>query len=61
MTYDDRPLIVHVFLYFSDIAECNSIPCLNGAVCNDAVNGYTCVCLAGYSGVHCETGNQVLN
>ena len=40
----------------SDIDECASNPCENAATCNDAVNGYTCTCVAGFTGVHCETG-----
>jgi hypothetical protein len=40
----------------SDIDECASNPCLNGAACVDDVNGYTCACVAGYTGDHCETG-----
>ena len=35
--------------------ECSSSPCQNGATCKDAVNGYSCACVAGYEGVHCET------
>ena len=42
---------------FADIDECSSNPCMNGATCTDAVNSYTCGCVAGYTGTHCETGN----
>ena len=42
-----------------DINECGSTPCLNGASCNDAVDGYTCACGAGYTGTHCETGDSL--
>ena len=27
---------------------------MNGGTCSDGVNSYTCLCAAGYSGVHCE-------
>lgn len=27
--------------------ECESVPCLNGAVCMDDVNGYDCFCPEG--------------
>ncbi|KAK2153589.1 hypothetical protein NP493_2290g00000, partial [Ridgeia piscesae] len=38
-----------------DIDECASSPCRNGATCNDAVNSYTCRCVAAYTGNLCET------
>ena len=42
-----------------DINECSSSPCLNGATCTDAVNSYTCGCVAGYTGTHCVTGDSL--
>ena len=42
-----------------DINECSSSPCMNGATCTDAVNSYTCACVAGYTGTHCETGGKL--
>merc|ERR1711937_99279 len=37
-----------------DIDECATQPCLNGAVCVDGVNGYTCVdCPTTHTGDHC--------
>jgi len=43
-----------------DIDECGSNPCENGATCIDAVDSYTCSCVAGYTGTHCETGNSTI-
>ena len=40
----------------TDINECYSSPCQNGGTCEDLVNGYTCYCLSGYSGDHCQIG-----
>jgi hypothetical protein len=44
--------------YLADINECLSGPCQNSAACTDNVNGYTCTCVDGYTGVHCETGGS---
>jgi hypothetical protein len=34
---------------------CASNPCENGATCYEGTYSYTCDCVAGYSGVNCET------
>ncbi len=54
VSYNDRLDIILV-----DINECSSSPCVNGATCTDAVNSYTCACVAGYTGPHCETGESL--
>ena len=34
-----------------------SSPCQNGAACkNDNLGGYTCTCVAGYTGTNCQYG-----
>jgi len=39
--------------------ECySSIHCMNAATCTDAVYSYTCGCVVGYTGKHCETGSS---
>ena len=34
----------------TNINECSSSPCLNGGICTDGVNKYTCACQSGYGG-----------
>lgn len=42
----------------TDIDECKSAPCKNGATCNQYVNSYTCSCPPGFSGVNCQTNDE---
>ena len=42
-----------------DINECSDNGCMNGATCTDAVNAYTCACVAGYTGTHCEKSENL--
>lgn len=46
----------YVPVYFIDIYECYNNNCTNGATCKDGVNGYTCICMSGYTGTYCEIG-----
>lgn len=39
----------------TDIYECESNPCLNGATCVDRLNQFQCVCVPGFSGKLCES------
>ena len=47
-------------IFSVDIDECNPNPCLNGAVCVDGINSYTCNCPAGYTGVNCEISKKTI-
>ena len=46
---------VRHFLFFLDINECYSNPCLNGGTCVDGVNSFHCNCIAYFIGARCET------
>lgn len=46
----------YVPVYFIDIYECYNNNCTNGATCKDGVNGYTCICMSGYTGTYCQIG-----
>ncbi|XP_034753236.1 protein eyes shut homolog isoform X1 [Etheostoma cragini] len=37
-----------------DVNECCSVPCHNGAICQDLINSYVCHCRSGWTGLHCE-------
>lgn len=36
------------------ITDCFAEPCQNGAQCTSLIPGYTCQCLTGWTGLHCE-------
>eukprot|EP00057_Strongylocentrotus_purpuratus_P013451 XP_011667925.1 PREDICTED: fibropellin-1-like [Strongylocentrotus purpuratus] len=39
----------------TDIDYCSTTPCMNGGICIDEVNNFTCNCAAGYKGDTCQT------
>ena len=41
--------------------ECASDPCLNGGVCNDLTNSYSCSCPQGFTGNRCEQSKLSLS
>ena len=52
------PLVIEFLFHSIDIDECASIPCQNNATCADAVDMYTCKCVAGFTGIICVTSKQ---
>ncbi len=46
--------------YFSDVNECESSPCSNGATCVNLIAGYHCICPSGYNYTHCQNGKHCL-
>jgi hypothetical protein len=54
-------VIVGGGVMIADVDECASSPCQYGGTCVDGINGYTCNCAPGYTGVKCETGKLCSN
>ena len=40
----------------TDINDCINHTCSNGGSCVDGVNNYSCNCLEGFTGHHCDIG-----
>ena len=53
-----------IMVFFkANIDECASTPCQNAGTCIDDVNQYSCDCIDGIIGTHCESKhtNWLLN
>ena len=48
-----------IFVWFTDIDECGSNPCVNGQ-CQDGINQYQCMCDPGWTGVNCDVGTYFI-
>ncbi len=44
------------YTFSSEVDECQSSPCQNGATCTDEANSFSCSCVDGFTGSLCETG-----
>ena len=58
----DRMLLYVLFLliFISDIDDCESNPCQNGATCQDGIGLYSCSCPTGYDGDQCQMGEDII-
>ena len=54
-TKDLFTLTVFALSSLTDTDECASNPCSNGGTCVNEVNAFSCNCIAGFTGVQCET------
>lgn len=48
-----------IWMFVSDINECESSPCMNGGTCKDKVNSFVCMCPPVFTGLYCETGQRI--
>ena len=49
-------LRLYNIFYIADTGDCQGNPCENGGTCTDAVNGYICKCVPGYTHDNCHIG-----
>jgi hypothetical protein len=49
---------IDILLIILDIDDCLNVTCSNGGSCVDFPGYYTCKCLNGFEGDHCEIGLQ---
>jgi hypothetical protein len=43
-----------MLMKYLDIDDCADTPCLNGGICIDGINSYTCICAPGFTGQTCD-------
>ena len=44
-----------------DINECDITPCLNGGTCTDLINGVSCECRPGFTGMMCGESKSLVH
>ena len=45
-------------VFFLDVDECESSPCLNGATCDNSPGNFSCICTDFWIGPNCEIGTR---
>ena len=55
-SYRINEYVVHNIQLILDIDDCADAPCANDGTCFDEVNGFSCECAPGYSGIDCSDG-----
>ena len=53
------PYLIAYYIFISDIDDCESNPCQNGATCQDGIGLYSCSCPTGYEGDQCQIGENI--
>jgi hypothetical protein len=48
--------IQQMILRIVDLNECNMEPCENNGTCHNNNGSYTCECMKGFQGQHCQDG-----
>ena len=49
-------MVIHLCFNLDLIDDCVDVQCLQGGVCVDGIQSYTCQCQEGWTGEHCDTG-----
>lgn len=49
-------LLLYVFV---DVNECLAEPCANQGTCINSNGSYSCVCVEGWQGMHCDEGEFI--
>ena len=50
--------VMLTLVYFADVNECASLPCINNGACVNGANEFRCICPNGFAGTLCEQGRS---